>query len=68
MPPLPTTALPPSPAARRIITRIIHGWHSASIRLAGRIWGTYKRRTSPRPPAASPAEAISLPSHLAYLL
>ncbi|KAI0373551.1 hypothetical protein BV20DRAFT_962736 [Pilatotrama ljubarskyi] len=68
MPPLRSTTGSHTPAIRRLLARVVHGWHTASIRLAGRIWGVYKRRISPRPSAVSPAEVLSLPPHLQYLL
>ncbi|KAI0361274.1 hypothetical protein OH77DRAFT_1391885 [Trametes cingulata] len=68
MPPLRCTTASNMPATQRLLTRVVHGWHIASIRLAGRIWGVYKRRTSPRRSAASPADGLSLPPHLQYLL
>ncbi|KAI0369744.1 hypothetical protein BV20DRAFT_945438, partial [Pilatotrama ljubarskyi] len=68
MPPIHLGHGPRPPAIRRLLTRVFHGWHSASIRLAGRIWGVYKRRTSPRTSAVPSTEALSLPPHLQYLL
>ncbi|KAI0364748.1 hypothetical protein BV20DRAFT_955570, partial [Pilatotrama ljubarskyi] len=68
MPPLHLNTQLLHPPARRLLTRVVHGWHTASIRLAGRIWGVYKRRTSPRVRAAPSTEALFLPPHLQYLL
>ncbi|KAI0372494.1 hypothetical protein BV20DRAFT_939840, partial [Pilatotrama ljubarskyi] len=69
MPPLhPDPELADSCDARHLITRVVHGWHLASIRLAGRIWGTYKRRISPRSPPPSPTASLVLPAYLAHLL
>ncbi|GJE96473.1 hypothetical protein PsYK624_126700 [Phanerochaete sordida] len=49
----------------RTIARVIHCWHYACIRLAARIWGSYKRRISSRTPRAD--APIALPPHLSHL-
>nr|VWP02165.1 Trihydroxynaphthalene reductase (EC (T3HN reductase) [Ganoderma boninense] len=50
----------------RLLSRIATSWHSTSIRLTARIWGSYKRATNPfSPRIPSP---ITLPPHLAHLL
>ncbi|TFK80339.1 hypothetical protein K466DRAFT_504065, partial [Polyporus arcularius HHB13444] len=50
----------------RLITRVVHAWHLTSIRLASRIWGEYKRRTTSR--VTHPSPTFTLPPSLAYLL
>ncbi|KAF9255602.1 hypothetical protein L218DRAFT_883808, partial [Marasmius fiardii PR-910] len=69
--------LPPLPyhasgtvETRRLTARIYKGWHSIAIRLAGRIWGEYKRlkRTPFTRPAQSSTDVTKeLPDHLRYL-
>ena len=53
-------------SARRLLSCIATLWHSTSIRLAARIWGSYKRALAPCLPRSSPT--ISLPRHLDHLL
>ena len=52
---------------RRVLTSVVNAWHSASIRLAGRIWGDYKRRTRSSVPRFA-SVPLHLPPHLLYLL
>lgn len=54
--------------ASRIRSRIHGNWHTMLIRLAGRIWGEYKRRTreSGRTRSDKTLE-LALPSHLSYI-
>ncbi|KAG2118985.1 uncharacterized protein F5147DRAFT_767731 [Suillus discolor] len=48
-----------------LATKIAHVWHGASIRLAGQIWGMYKRTTNP---LVGKAERVfDLPRHLRHL-
>ncbi|GJE93821.1 hypothetical protein PsYK624_099850 [Phanerochaete sordida] len=60
--PCPTTTV----AQQRLAARIMNGWHLGCIRLAGRIWGDYKRLTASR--ALHPISPLSLPAHLSHLL
>ncbi|KAI1794878.1 hypothetical protein LXA43DRAFT_940085 [Ganoderma leucocontextum] len=53
-------------ASRRLLSRIAALWHSVSIRLAARIWGSYKRLVYPFPSHTIPP--LSLPPHLSHLL
>ncbi|KAJ3753735.1 hypothetical protein EV360DRAFT_87504 [Lentinula raphanica] len=49
-------------------TRILSNWHSTIIRLTGRIWGEYKRRTRSFGPRRSNTPLdLFLPSHLSYI-
>ncbi|RDX46496.1 hypothetical protein OH76DRAFT_1558338 [Lentinus brumalis] len=67
MPPLQNIIrFPDTLDGRRLLTRVVQAWHLASIRLASRIWGEYKRRTSSRQPYTSPT--FDVPQHLTYLL
>ncbi|PIL37761.1 transcription factor [Ganoderma sinense ZZ0214-1] len=50
----------------RLLARVAALWHSTSIRLTARIWGSYKRATYPFPVRITPT--LSLPPHLAHLL
>ena len=59
---------PVTSGQRRMLTRAIKAWHLASIRLAGRIWGQYKRKTGSVRRTAGSTVPIMLPAHLAYLL
>ncbi|PIL24461.1 hypothetical protein GSI_14215 [Ganoderma sinense ZZ0214-1] len=68
--------LPPLPAViathgdqlptRRLLSRIAVLWHSASIRLVARIWGSYKRILYPFPPRVP--SPLTLPPHISRLL
>ncbi|KAF9019114.1 hypothetical protein BDZ89DRAFT_959528 [Hymenopellis radicata] len=40
-------AITPTRARDQVVHRIANVWHSEAIRLAGRIWGDYKRRLRP---------------------
>lgn len=53
-------------ADRRVVSSVCNAWHAASIRLAGRIWGDYKRRIRPRE-LPSLREPPVLPPHLSHL-
>ncbi|PIL32093.1 hypothetical protein GSI_06798 [Ganoderma sinense ZZ0214-1] len=67
VPPLPAvSAKSETPSTRRLLSRIAALWHSASIRLVARIWGSYKRIVSPFPSPTRPP--MSLPPHLTHLL
>ncbi|KAF8995602.1 hypothetical protein BDZ89DRAFT_1029558 [Hymenopellis radicata] len=48
LPKLPrVSTITPTSARDRLVHRIANIWHTEAIRLAGRIWGDYKRRTRP---------------------
>lgn len=67
---MPSVQLPDPASAdqRRLLARVVQLWHVACIRLTGRIWGEYKRRTRlPRPTTVAPAPVL-LPMHLRHLL
>ncbi|PIL26790.1 hypothetical protein GSI_11126 [Ganoderma sinense ZZ0214-1] len=68
VPPLPavSAALGAHPPVRRLLSRIAAAWHSASIRLVARIWGSYKRILYPLPSRAP--SPLVLPPHIAHLL
>ncbi|KAI0073293.1 hypothetical protein K474DRAFT_1603581, partial [Panus rudis PR-1116 ss-1] len=57
---------PQSIVHRRVAARITGLWHLACIRLAGRIWGDYKRKTNPFK-SHRPKPAFSLPPHLNHI-
>ena len=73
---LPPVPLPPHLllAHRRLISRVVMAWHTASTRVAGRVWGAYLRRVrgSLNAGSCSPGRATvdraSLPVHLLHLL
>ena len=52
--------------SKRLLSRLAALWHSSSIRLTARIWGSYKSATYPFPSRTQPS--LSLPAHLSYLL
>ena len=52
--------------SKRLLSRVAALWHSSSIRLTARIWGSYKRTTYPFPSRTQPS--LLLPAHLSYLL
>nr|VWP00788.1 N/A [Ganoderma boninense] len=68
VPPLPAVAVTQGAelSTRRLLSRIAALWHSASIRLVARIWGSYKRTLSPFP--SHLPSPLSVPPHLAHLL
>lgn len=51
----------------RVFSRVVQSWHNASIQLAARIWGEYKRRCRAPAKWSSPGP-LDLPSNLLYLL
>jgi hypothetical protein len=56
---------PPDPVTTVLATKIAHVWHTASIRLAGQIWGIYKRAT--KPTVGKVERVFDLPRHLKHL-
>nr|VWO99263.1 MRP-like transporter [Ganoderma boninense] len=68
VPPLPAVAVTQGAelSTQRLLSRIAALWHSASIRLVARIWGSYRRTLSPFPARLTPP--LSLPPHLAHLM
>lgn len=57
--------LPSTSILRTAVSRVFQFWRLASIRLAGRIWGDYKRLTSPFPPRVP--LSITLPPQFSSL-
>ncbi|GBE80307.1 hypothetical protein SCP_0300220 [Sparassis crispa] len=68
LPPTPTQGAPATSTHRRLCVRLMQTWHTIGIRLAGRIWGEYKRRTHPHTRRTFSPPQLSLPLHLAHLL
>jgi hypothetical protein len=52
----------------RIRTRITQAWHTCAMRLAGRIWGEYKRRINPFARIAKEPSDIWMPDALVVLI
>ncbi|KAJ8457380.1 hypothetical protein ONZ51_g11564 [Trametes cubensis] len=66
-PPLPFDLFPPTVPTQRVLTRVVHLWHIAAIRLTSRIWGEYSRRYH-HTPSHTPPTTYTLPPHLFYLI